>query len=174
MPSVLLVCTANLCRSPMATVMLKQKLQQIPGVAGWRVESAGTWAEENKPAIYMARNAMAARGLDLESHRSRMVTRDLLRQFNLILTMERGQKEALQIEFPAIAPRVYLLSEMVNTVKDVLDPDRPSSEEFEQLVNELDDLLTRGLGTILGLAVRTGPLPRSPIPSDGFDDPRAA
>jgi protein-tyrosine-phosphatase len=70
---ILLVCTGNTCRSPMAEALLRQKLAAAPELAG-RVEvrSAGTHAEAGQGATFEARQAMQARGLDLSQHRAQL------------------------------------------------------------------------------------------------------
>ena len=46
---------------------------------------------------------MSQRGLDIRDHRSRTVTAEMLESSDLILTMETGHKEALQVEFPSLS-----------------------------------------------------------------------
>src|SRR5450759_2792857 len=105
--SVLFVCTANICRSPMAMVLFRERVKGRSDTQEWRIESAGAWAEEGLAASPYTREVMAARGLSLDAHRSRMVSQDLLTPFKLILTMEEGHKESLQVEFPQIQNRVF-------------------------------------------------------------------
>jgi protein-tyrosine-phosphatase len=92
------------------------------------------------------------KGIDLTLHRSRSVTGELLEHFNLILTMERGHKEALRVEFPEIAQRIYLVSEMAGKSHDIQDPMGGSLADFQETADELNRLLTRGLDNIVRLA----------------------
>ena len=98
--------------------------------------------------------ALKNRGLDIQSHRSRIVTRELIRSFSLILTMESGQKEALKIEFPQDASRIFMISEMIGRVYDISDPIRGSLLDFQETVNDLDYIFSTGFERIIQLAQR--------------------
>lgn len=153
MPSVMLVCTGNTCRSPMAKALFTARLRRH-GLAGddWKVESVGTWAQEGQPAAPLAQRVMRQRGLDISQHRSRAATGELLSQFNLILTMEPGQKEALRIEFPNLANRIYMLSEMAGRQIAVEDPILGNLNDYRHCAAEIDGWLERGWERILHLA----------------------
>ncbi|HEX7973596.1 MAG TPA: hypothetical protein VF498_04235 [Anaerolineales bacterium] len=151
MSSVLFVCTANICRSPIAMALWREKLGSA--AKGWRIESAGTWAMEGERAASRAQTVLLERGIDLSAHRSRSVTREMLRNFTLILTMEHGHKEALRAEFPEFASRIYLLHEMVGDVREVRDPMGGSMIDFQDTANEIDQVLTQGYDRICALAI---------------------
>jgi len=148
MPSVLFVCTANRCRSPMAAALFKALLARNGMLDRIQVESAGTWAEEGLPATSLARQVLAERGLDLSDHRSRCLTGELLHPFDLILVMEEGHREALRVEFPDIAERLYLLANMVDEDYSIPDPIGGTLESYRALAEDLADLLERGLPRI--------------------------
>src|ERR1044071_920605 len=80
---VLLVCTANQCRSPMAEALLRD-LIATHGLQA-RVISAGLYPSGN-PATPDAVKVMAERGLDLQAHRSRQIEPSLLQAADLIVT----------------------------------------------------------------------------------------
>lgn len=84
----------------------------------------------------------------MRMHRARLVSRDLLASFQLILTMERGHKEAIRTEFPELAGRVFLLSEMVDQNYNISDPMGSPLVEFESTARDLDQILTNGFTKI--------------------------
>jgi low molecular weight protein-tyrosine phosphatase len=94
---VCLVCLGNICRSPMAEVVLSAQL----GVAGLAsrvaVDSAGTapW-HVGQPMSSRARGALAWRGLDGEAHRARQFDPAWLPDRDLVLAMDSSNLEALQ------------------------------------------------------------------------------
>jgi protein-tyrosine-phosphatase len=148
MPAVLFVCTANRIRSPIAELLFRQQMANEPDADQWRIESAGTWALEGQPVMPFAEAALMELGLSGRNHRSRSVDGELLRQFDLILTMESGHKQALRTEFPDVASRIYLLSEMVGQRYDVRDPVAGGPEEYRTTAADLQRLLQRGVGKI--------------------------
>lgn len=152
MSSVLFVCTANQCRSPMAMAIMRDALQKMNLAGNWRVESAGTWAIDDFPATSFAIQTMQERGLALQDHRSRKTTRAMLAETDLVLTMERNHAEALKNEFPDEAHKVYGLSEMIGEHWDVIDPIGGTLENYRAAAQLLEDTISQGLERILELA----------------------
>ena len=123
MPSVLFVCTANLYRSPLAAAFLRAELKRAADGKEWLIDSAGTWTKTGTLIHVQTIEDAGHFGLDVRGHRSRQVTMELLSRQDLILVMEAGHKEALDIEFPDQAGKIYLLADVVDGLTyDIPDP----------------------------------------------------
>ncbi len=83
---VLMVCTGNTCRSPLAAALLSRLIEE-KGPQGVSVSSAGVAAQEGAPASEGAYLVALEAGLDLSAHRARQLRPDLVREADLILTM---------------------------------------------------------------------------------------
>lgn len=153
MPHILFICTANICRSPVAEGLLRKRLEE-DGLYSWQVSSAGTWAQVRRGAASTGVQLMAERGIDIGDHRAREVTAELLADVDLILCMEAGHAEALRVEFPEARERIYMLSEMVRSDQNVEDPYGGPYAGYVKMVDELSHLIDEGLPRIIGLAGR--------------------
>lgn len=144
MPSLLFVCTANHLRSPIAAAKFKAKLLQDEYRTGWVVESAGTWTVPGSSVLPLAEKLAQHHGLSLNGHKTCLVSRAQLARFDLILVMERGQKEALLAEFPSVGHHVFMLSEVVDGAQyDIPDPAR-SPKDAADFITALCELIERG------------------------------
>ncbi len=152
MPSLLFVCTANICRSPMAMALFTSKVEK--DTLDWRVESAGTWAMEGIPASINSQQAINDFDIDLSNHLSRPVDNILLDEFDLILVMEQGHKEALKVEYPKVSERVYLLYEMIGFKRDVHDPYGGRLVDYTETADEINQIITEGMAKIKEIAVQ--------------------
>ena len=152
MPSILMICTANQCRSPVAAALLRRQLTEQNSNTPWTVESAGTWAVGARPAHAQMCKVAEEAGLDLSQHRARNVETLALNSYALILTMEQSHKEALQVEFPQVSARVYQLTEMVGMNYDIADPIGGGTDDFRRTLQELKRLIAFGLPRIVTLA----------------------
>jgi protein-tyrosine phosphatase len=150
MPAILFVCTANRIRSPLAEHLLRRRLANDPLTATWRVDSAGVWTSPDLPAVTEAIQAGAELGVDLGEHRSTRVEDLNLQNYDLILTMERGQRDALRVEHREVAERIVTMSEATTGYDfDVADPPGHTTAAVRTTARQLDDLLDRGTARIV-------------------------
>jgi protein-tyrosine-phosphatase len=151
LPSILFVCSANQCRSPMAEALFREHLEQMGVGDAWRVESAGVWAMVEAPAMALAREVMKERGLDISDHRSQGVSAEFLQEFDLILVMEDMHRRSLQRNYPEAADKVYLLTEIADREGNIDDPVYGTKETYLATVEKLEELLKQGFIKILQL-----------------------
>jgi protein-tyrosine phosphatase len=121
---VLLVCSANQCRSALAGVLLVAQLQRIG--LDLAVESAGVQAVAGRPATSQTVAAAASMGLDLSAHRSQLASRAMIAHAGLILTMERAHVRQVVVTDPQAFTRTFTLKELVRRGNE-LGP-RPAEE----------------------------------------------
>jgi protein-tyrosine phosphatase len=114
--SILVVCTANQCRSPMAAALLDRELARC-GVPA-QVRSAGTNAVAEVPPTDDAISVMKADGLDISTHRSRPVEAEDLDRADVIITMTRGHLRDLATRSPVAFPRLFTLKELARRAQD--------------------------------------------------------
>jgi protein-tyrosine-phosphatase len=134
----------------MAMALFKNKVENDP--LDWRIESAGTWANEGLPASNNSQQTLNDYGIDLSNHASRSVERISLNDYDLILVMEQGHKEALKVEYRSISDRVYLLYEMIGLIRDVHDPYGGRLVDYSDTADEINKILTEGLDKIKEIA----------------------
>ena len=143
-PQVLLVCTANICRSPMAEVMWRSAAQgrrrPLP------VASAGLEAEPGRPADPTCVELMQARGLDLSEHRATRFRAENAMDCELILAMEPAHVKRIQALAPQLSGRVQLLGRW--TDGPIEDPYRRESDIYVQCVELLEKSIRAWLNTI--------------------------
>jgi protein-tyrosine-phosphatase len=135
---ILVVCTGNTCRSPLAEALLRSALQPIGNVS---VSSAGTGAWEGAPASEGAYLVGLENGVDLSSHRARMLSRELVAAADLILTMSRHH--AARVADLGGAGRVHLLGEFAGRNgpdAEVTDPFGGDLDDYREAFAELTEL----------------------------------
>ncbi len=100
--TMLLICSGNTCRSPMAEAVAKKLLADERGIgvddleaAGVRVISAGAFASSGSPATREAVEAMTRVGLDLSGHRSKALSLELIHEADVIYTMTETHRQAV-------------------------------------------------------------------------------
>ena len=160
MYSVLFVCTGNQYRSPIAAQAFLQQLRRDGRDADWLVNSGGTWTSSGRPALPDALSLAQSFGLDISAHRTRAVDAQLLEESDLILVMEAGHKESLQVEFPSARKKVRLLSDVLEGIAyDIPDP-AAARTEAREILGELVNMIRAGYTNIYKIAESQ----RNPLP----------
>ena len=129
--SILVVCTGNICRSPIAERLLRQHLPTK------MIDSAGVGALIGNAADDTAKMISEKNGLSLDGHSGQQFTASLARKYDLILAMEKEHIEQISKIAPEARGKAMLLGYWLGQ-KAIPDPYRKSYEAFESVYKTID------------------------------------
>ena len=140
MPTILIICTGNTCRSPMAAALLQAKADAALNGALDEADrfcfaSAGTHALVGARAAQSSIDLLAQRGIDLRAHRARLLTLDMVRNAALLLVMEEAHRRAIMRRWPDLTPDVT-----PDVTSDVTSDVTPKLLLFGELAGDLQDI----------------------------------
>ena len=122
---ILTVCTANICRSPMAEALLQHALRAQPEpLQSLKVVSAGVRVRRGEPISQNSVTALQKVGIDLTSHRAQPVTRELIENAVAVFCMTEQHRAMIQVDFDQPPPHLYLFREFLPPPADpeIADP----------------------------------------------------
>jgi protein-tyrosine phosphatase len=135
-PVIVLVCTGNTCRSPMAETLLREHLRRKLGSEdAVRVLSAGVAAGVGGGASPQAIEVMGSQGLDLTGHSSRPLDDAVMNVADVVLTMTRGHRAAILAAWPEMQNRVHTLR---RDGGDIADPVGMPIEVYQSCAEQID------------------------------------
>jgi protein-tyrosine phosphatase len=105
---ILFVCNANVVRSFMAERVLKSRLRR-KGIHDMEVSSAGLWDMHGAPADMTARKILQENGIEDEDHHSRFINDVMIREADLIITMEKEQLQIIGDQYPLAMDKLRIL-----------------------------------------------------------------
>lgn len=138
---ILVICSGNICRSPMAEVLL-QREAATRGLADVTVGSAGTGAWDGAPASEGAYLVSLEHGLDLSAHRARLLTQALVDEADLVLAM--AEHHMVRLRELAVGRKSALLGTYGGRPPedaDVADPFGADIETYRQTFGEIEELI---------------------------------
>ena len=115
MKRVLFVCSGNTCRSPLAEGIAKALLTTDRGL-DVSVSSAGSSAIEGMRASELARDVAKSHEIDISNHRSRGLSRPLVAESDLIVTMEMRHLNAVGAIDPAALDHTYVITDFCESM----------------------------------------------------------
>lgn len=157
---VLLVCTGNVCRSPLAEGMLRKFLREVDRHGDIVVESAGTFPAEGAPASPDSVEIAMQNGIDIRGHAARPLSARLVDRADLILTMEPEHRERILAAFPEAEAKTFVLTTYGDAGGDpdgVPDPIGLGRAAYVETYRRLDVSLRAAIPKIVGLMESTEP-----------------
>jgi protein-tyrosine-phosphatase len=140
MPDTLLVvCTANICRSPMAAGLLLHALAAQPEpLRSLKVVSAGVAARPGEPVSENSVIALRKVGIDISKHVSRMLTQEMLDGAMAVICMTESHRAMIQLQAEPAPRHLHLFRDFMDTGdKDIPDPFGSSLKVYELCRDEM-------------------------------------
>lgn len=150
MIGILFVCHGNICRSPMAELILKDMVQKRGIADRFMIDSAATSDEEilmgcGNPVYPPARAELKRHGIDCGNKRARQIRREEKDTWDLILYMDRENGHALRRLFGGLPEHVKPLMSFTGSDREVADP--WYTGRFDETWRDLEE----GCGALLNL-----------------------
>jgi protein-tyrosine phosphatase len=170
MSGILVVCTGNVCRSPMAEGFLRAALDERLGRDAPPVTSAGTAGWAGSGAMQESVVAARERGVDISSHVAREIRSHMIEDADLVLCMAADHRESIVWAAPGLAAKTFTIKELVRLLEaaapagslaervaaaaarrnssgpaddDVRDPLGDAIDGYREVADELHDLAGR-------------------------------
>ncbi|MFA5383805.1 MAG: low molecular weight protein arginine phosphatase [Eubacteriales bacterium] len=138
---ILFICSGNTCRSAMAEALAKKALQTWGKDRENQVISAGTSALPNDGASAGAIEAMKELQIDVSGHKAVLLTREMVQEADLILTMTKSHKRQVEQLEPVLTGKTFSLAEFAGKGSDIVDPFGCSLDLYRQCAAELRYLI---------------------------------
>lgn len=161
--NILFVCTGNTCRSSMAEGIFKELLKNID--ENIHVSSAGISVYEGERANEKAIESLSKKNIDISSHKARQLTKEIIDESDLILTMTTNHKEIINYSVPEAKQKVYTLKEYAHLISDekingnnldVADPYGMDYNVYELSMYEIEVELKKIINNIIKMNIRGG------------------
>ena len=144
---ILFICTGNICRSPMAEYLLRQKLKQTfsPPVT---IESAGIMGLDAQPVPDEILQLMRERDIDISAHRSKQVTDAMLKDADLVFALAMNHYQDLKTRRALGADVLHLLANFPSSAapqpdQSIIDPFGGTITLYQTILNQIDAELDR-------------------------------
>jgi protein-tyrosine-phosphatase len=144
---IVIVCTGNTCRSPMAEAIMRRQTAERLGCKveeleqrGVMITSAGLAAAPGGGAAPEAIEVMREHGLDISRHESQPLTEKLIRHADVILTLTSAHRQSIVRRWPEAAVRTLTLR---TDDGDVEDPIGGPPEVYRQCAKQIEEALRR-------------------------------
>lgn len=147
--TVLFVCKANICRSPLAEVYFREKARKEGRLVS--VKSAGVETQPGRQAHKLAKEIARQQGISLESHTATILYQELMEHSDLVLVMEVAQRDRVMKLYPQDRHKVFLLGQFCKSGSlDIADPYQGTKEDFEVCFKRIQESCDRVMQQLVG------------------------
>ena len=124
MHKILFICHGNICRSPMAEMVMKHYVRQAGLERDFYIDSAATDYDEIGNGMHRGtRQTLTKNGIPFTDHRARLVTPDDYNEFDLLIIMDEENERHLRRRVGEDTEgKVHYLLEYAKINRDVADP----------------------------------------------------
>jgi len=156
--TLLVVCTANICRSPMAAALLQHALAAQPEpLRSLKVSSAGVSARRGETVSENSVIALRKVGIDLSKHVSQPLTQELLDRAVAVICMTESHRTMIEIQAEPPPAEIHLFREFMGDGQtEIMDPFGSSLKVYEACRDEMVEAIP---SLIAYLKTRLGPRP---------------
>lgn len=137
---ILFVCQGNINRSSYA----EMKARQLFGPGAMRFSSAGMLPRNQRGSPLVAIGAAARHGVDMQPHRSRHASREVLEGADVVIAFDHINLDSIAARYPQLRQRIHLLGEAVPAPDgecQILDPEGRDDTTFLSTYRRIDDCL---------------------------------
>ncbi|MDP9243129.1 MAG: low molecular weight phosphatase family protein [Actinomycetota bacterium] len=148
MTCILVVCTGNICRSPIAEGVLRAEFGRRLGERAPEVISAGTAGWEGSPAMPESVDAAAELGADISGHVAHLLSSHDVARADLIVGMSSEHRDEVIHSTPGAAQKTFTLKELVRLLEELPPVDASTGADaassWLRRVRQAQDLRTSG------------------------------
>ena len=144
MARVLVVCTGNVCRSPVAEAFLRAAFVERMRSDAPEVASAGTMGWTGSGADPHSIQVAAEHGIDISGHRARVVDREDIARSTLILAMANEHVDTISSAAPSARSKTFTLKELVRLLEALPGTEGDAREPIVARVKAADELRRAG------------------------------
>jgi len=157
---ILVVCTGNICRSPMAEGLLKHAFaSQDESLRSLKVVSAGVSARNGDPVSENAVVALKKTGIDISGHRSRYLTQEMLDRALAVFGMTESHRSMIRLKAVPAPRRLHLFREFLPAPAghEIVDPYGGPLKAYETARDEMVEAIPSLMEFLRKLAAKRGP-----------------